>query len=1577
MCGRSVEQEIAELSKVITTMQFRNRDMVEARTLLMRRLQGAIATRSLLQQAADQQRTTGGGPIRRMTSRTAPRPRGGAPFTAATPPGRIPVDEPATAGARAAGQGGTGGRRVGGTAGRGTGTGPPGPRIGEPRLGSLIKMRATGPGGATPMPAGPHPPEASTGSMQNVLLWLGALLFAITGTGYLMRTLGGGGRVAIFALLAIVALTVPIYFARRGLTSTAETIASVGLLFVLLDGYAGWSAQWFSGTGLSRTGYAGLVCLVTAGVAGAYRYLSHLKAPRFAAVLLLQMVLPLLAAPIIHDATGWAGVLAAIAAEDLALAMMLRARPNGTPYLQDAVWVLHGLAVLAAVIGSVIALAQAHTVHNALAGAAALLLVAAVGLHGGLALGRWPLPDIGAGLATLAVIGAVGRLGAVAAPGRGLVITAMTVLFSAVAIRFIRPVARGGPQLAGALAAGGLGLIILGRGFDGILGPLRAALPAWHADLGQYRATVDAAAGPDSWQLALAALILTVAAIIMLPGWVRPDGAIGGLTLTLLLVPAAFRLPWAAAPLVLVLGAVAIGGYALTATSSRSVWVRVGAAAALGFDAAGVSLAEPGAGAVTLTTIAVAGAMIGVAPRLTPGLSGPPAQLAGEAALGGAAFALPGAVAFGTAALAPGTGPVPVLAAAFLAVAGTLSAAAVAQVARHMASPLLAGGAALGAITVAIATFRTHVTLVDAGVSALLLVGALLLFLAPPLADRRAGSRLDGADLAAAVVTAAAIAALARVASLVAPRYGLATAAGLVLLVALGVRAMPADWRRGPTVGSTLVGTVVGLIAGTVAFQGGLSALGAVRPIWHTNLATWQAAGFGHYGGQIPLALLLVAVAAATVLPRPMADVLSVIAVGLAALSVPAALGLPWWSPILFSGATAAACGIAAGAARTAPAGYARAGVATLLFADTVGASLVRPDVTAVTLVSSALVHASVAVTATLTRRRHPDADHLVMIGGGSLAGALLTLTAAAGCLARAGHEPLSVALTAALAGLGLGLAIVTVTCYNSETLLPYATGGVAVGGTAIAIGTFETSLPVEVYAAAVALLTVVAELFRAAVIARRVTLSGAGLRPRRLPPRQGYALLLAAGPATILAAITLAPSVAAALIGPYRWLGSIWSGPPRDSVAALGSLASWVGDGNEVVAAVILTLAAALGSVGFGGSPTTVQIRAVAAVIPGVAITLLIAPATLHRPWPDGPLAAVVVAVLAGLGVALTPTPPNTLAAEPLRAARRLVVVICLLASGAGLAGSLATKGVTLTALTAMTAAGLVAAVAGRTRTARITGWLATAFAGHLLALVAGSVAGLPSYWSAFLVGSVAGALLLLAALLPQLRRPDAASETITVEASAYAGAVLAMLLAARSLPHLAVLAFAWGAVLGVAAAKPGRAVAYRRALIWLGWAHELVAWWLLMHISNVALPEAYTLAVAAIALITGYLEARRHPELSSWLSYGVALAAALLPSLAIVLATGQTPLRRALLIVAAAATVAIGARSRQQAPVVVGGVVLTAASLHELAVLSTTALLWTVMALVGGLLVGLGANFEKRRRDLQRLRGALGRLR
>ncbi len=257
------------------------------------------------------------------------------------------------------------------------------------------------------------------------------------------------------------------------------------------------------------------------------------------------------------------------------------------------------------------------------------------------------------------------------------------------------------------------------------------------------------------------------------------------------------------------------------------------------------------------------------------------------------------------------------------------------------------------------------------------------------------------------------------------------------------------------------------------------------------------------------------------------------------------------------------------------------------------------------------------------------------------------------------------------------------------------------------------------------------------------------------------------------------------------------------------------------------------------------------------------------------------------------------------------------------------------------------------------------------------GLVAGLPVYWSAFLVAIVAAGLLVLASLLPRLRSPNAQSEAVTVEASAYAGAVLALVLASRSLPHLAVFACAWGAVLSIAAARPNRPRLYRAGLIWFATGHEVLAWWLLMHVAKVALPEAYTLAVAVAALAIGYLEARRHPEVSSWVSYGVALVAAFLPSLAIVLTTGETPVRRGVLIVAAAAVLIAGSLLRLQAPVVIGGVTLGVAALHELAVVSTAALLWTVIALVGAALIGLGANYEKRRREIQRLRGALGRLR
>ena len=88
---------------------------------------------------------------------------------------------------------------------------------------------------------------------------------------------------------------------------------------------------------------------------------------------------------------------------------------------------------------------------------------------------------------------------------------------------------------------------------------------------------------------------------------------------------------------------------------------------------------------------------------------------------------------------------------------------------------------------------------------------------------------------------------------------------------------------------------------------------------------------------------------------------------------------------------------------------------------------------------------------------------------------------------------------------------------------------------------------------------------------------------------------------------------------------------------------------------------------------------------------------------------------------------------------------------------------------------------------------------------------------------------------------------------------------------------------------------------LFWLAVGFEIVGWWLLMTLSDVVLPEAYTLPFAALALLVGILEARHRPDLSSWAAYGPALLAAFVPTIGIVLATDAGDLREVLLLLGA----------------------------------------------------------------------------
>jgi hypothetical protein len=152
--------------------------------------------------------------------------------------------------------------------------------------------------------------------------------------------------------------------------------------------------------------------------------------------------------------------------------------------------------------------------------------------------------------------------------------------------------------------------------------------------------------------------------------------------------------------------------------------------------------------------------------------------------------------------------------------------------------------------------------------------------------------------------------------------------------------------------------------------------------------------------------------------------------------------------------------------------------------------------------------------------------------------------------------------------------------------------------------------------------------------------------------------------------------------------------------------------------------------------------------------------------------------------------------------------------------------------------------------------------------------------------------------------------------------------------------------------------------------------AWWLLLAAGQVSVPEAYTVPAAGVALLAGVLAKRSRPQLTSWVAFGPALAAGLLPSAATVLVGEGQPVRRLVLGLAALVIVLAGARVRLQAPVVAGGGVLILVALHEAVLVWDLLPRWIPLAVAGLLLVGLAMTVERRRRDLARMRAAITRM-
>ncbi|AGL14648.1 SCO7613 C-terminal domain-containing membrane protein [Actinoplanes sp. N902-109] len=1730
----SYDEELARIDASIAELKIQDMTAAKERTNIASKIQAAQFQRDILAHANQQRKRSAAAKSPRRVRRRPPETGGGTPGgppPAGPPPAGPPPAGPAASTATAA------------TAST-TATAPPqGPPSWAP---PGAPYTGPGPAGAAtdgvtvlvddpppteepppprrprvaPLPPEhpPHAPETSSQSVQNILLGLSALVLGVAAVVFAGAATNAFSRALILAIFTGIALAAAPAIARRGLTSTGETLAAVGLVLLPMTLFALHSSPVFGGSSMPSPVFLGFTLLITAAASFVYAGATRLAVPRYATVVAVQPVPPLLAYPIVESPAGWAGALTAVAVIDLLLlttvirqGRLLPRWPVGRPVAADrespaeadartigerdferradpadpgayesgeaperpetqpeepdliidgltgrrrwrwlptrifpgprpagapaagsvplappvrppsAGWLrqmTYGLLLIAAagaLLYGTAALIGADTVPDALRSGVILILAAVTAAAAARMVDHILASNIAGAVLTLAVIVVFARIANVATPAWTIAAAAAAVALTGAIVRLLPDEVRRGPQYASAAALVVIGLFVAIDALRAAFAPVQAARPVWHADTAAYAGRIAEAAGDSGWMLALSALLLTVAAALALPAEYRREGAVIGGALTALSVPSSLALPWSQAPWPLVLAAIAIGGTGLLAPTKRVAVTHVAAAGVVGLFGAGAALSASWLTAAVLTALAGAGVMIAVAARQIPVRLY--AWLVGDWAAGAAALAIPGAVV--TAVLAvndPGGGPppteavtVPALALGFLAVAGTLTYAAVFQVARREVSLPMTVGAGLGAVALAMAAlFAPGATAPDIWVGALLLGAALLLFFAKSLDNgRRADRMLDGPDIAAAAATVAICGALARVAALAFPEAPLAVAAVVVLIVGFGVRALPEDWRRGPVRGLAAAGAIVGFIAAWQAVVLGFRIIAAPGPIWASDVSAvpgdvpagaWQA----------PVALAIIAIAAALALPRPWKYDISAAAVALATIGAPAAFGLPWWSPLLIGCAVGLAYGMTAVAATDPRDALARAAVAAVVLLHAAGASLVRPWSTAIALGMIVLIGALVAWTARAdltpdARQRfleRAEAEegtafsvddtgmprHRAQIGGAATMGALIAAPGVLAAIEADQGRSAQIVLIAAIAGSSLMLALLAVVARWVPQYLPWATAGLVGGATVTALASIPSDYPTALYAAAAALIGVIAELLRGSVPAPGLTVSAAATEQRdellttrygrirrirplslrgrwQVDPATG-AVWVAALP-TVLALISIAPALRAALVDPLQQLSAVWDGP----VEALTNPASGSVDGTSVLAAVLLTVAAALAALGFGGKPA----EAVPVILPGLAVTLLIAPIALGASWPAATTAASVVFTISMLGLALTP-PPVRSRASMLHTTRTIVFIIGLLAGGAGLAGSLATQRLTLFELGMATAVGLVAALVGRSRQARVLGWVFAAVMGQCFVLTIALVAGLSPQWAAFGVLAVGAVLLTLEATLPRLGLPEYRLEATTVEWSGYASALLAGALAYNSPPHLAALLAAWGAVLGLAATRPDRSPTQRRNLFWLAVGFEIIGIWLFVALADVALPEAYTLPFAALALLVGVLEARQRPDLSSWAAYGPALLAAFVPTTGLVIATDAGDVRELLLLLGAVATLIVGSRLQQQAPVVVGAAVTAIATIHFAMTLVGP---WLVLVPVGVVLLFLGATNENRRRTQERLKGALVRMR
>lgn len=427
--------------------------------------------------------------------------------------------------------------------------------------------------GPAPAPFAPPRPETSAPRVQNVLLMLGGALLTVAAVAFTLVSwghMGITGRALVLGGVTVAVLAAPVPLLKRGLRSTAESVAGLGLALTVLDAYA---LHQVALADVDGTGYIAVASAVLAALWTAYGLLprtSQLRLLLPAALVAAQLPLTLWA---VAAGLGLYGTTAAVLVTtgfDAAVALRVPARSVRITAVIGA-YVLGAWGVWAAGW-----LSWTATGPSAAARAAALLLFAAcIALT---AAWQQVAEKQAGGLAVTAGLLAVAALGGTA---RSVLPEAWTVpaylacgiaLLAAVRVDRLPETVRRGLGHASAAVQGLALLWTLPLVGIVLLGPVTWAEQAWSGAPGNVRAalTVDLPWPADAETVPVVLAAVGVVLVVGVRDAIRRPRALTGVLVlawaTALVLPAVLEVPYA-------VGLVALG-VTTAGTLGTAAWTR-------------------------------------------------------------------------------------------------------------------------------------------------------------------------------------------------------------------------------------------------------------------------------------------------------------------------------------------------------------------------------------------------------------------------------------------------------------------------------------------------------------------------------------------------------------------------------------------------------------------------------------------------------------------------------------------------------------------------------------------------------------------------------------------------------------------------------------------------------------------------------------------------------------------------------------------------------------------------------------------------------------------------------------------